>query len=334
MQKKGLEFLKNLGLVAIFLTLLLLAFYIPQNHNFEINKFNPKSLLNLGKILRLSFNSEEKLSTDQDGWINILLLGRPGANNPAPDLTDSIILASFKDNKALFISIPRDFYVKIPQNGNYRKINSLISLGYDQSVLREIATSITGKQIHYSILVDLELLKQITNYLNGINILVAEDIYDPLFPGLNHSYDPFKIKKGWRHLDGETLLKYIRTRYGFEGDFGRMKRQQQVLASIKTKINNLNSFQNFNFILSLYNKFQDHISTKLNIAEIKALWLKTKKLDIGSSGAFSLTSRTPELLKESYVPTNQGRMFILSPKEGLSNYTKIQNYVNKIYESY
>ncbi|TRZ82382.1 hypothetical protein D4R86_01700 [bacterium] len=334
MRKKALEILKNLGLVAIFLTLLLLIFYIPQNRDFEVNKLNPKSLLNLGKILRLSFNSEQELLTDQDGWTNVLVLGRPGKNNPAPNLTDSIILASFKDNKALFISIPRDLYVKIPQGGNYRKINSLISLGYDQSVFREVVASITGISIHYSILVDLELLKQITDYLNGVNLLVKEDIYDPLFPGLNNSYDPFRIEKGWRHLDGETLLKYVRTRYGFEGDFGRMKRQQQALASIKAKISNLNSFQNFNFILSLYNKFQDHISAELSIAEIKGLWQKTQKLDIASSGAFSLTSQDPNLLKESYVSTNQGRMFVLFPKDGLDNYTKIQNYVNQIYESH
>jgi len=334
MQKRALEFLKTLGLVIVFLTLLLLVFYIPQDHNFEVNKFNPKSLLNLGKILRLSFDSKEKLLTDQDGWTNVLVLGRPGKNNPAPNLTDSIILASFKNNKALFFSIPRDLYIKIPQNENYRKINSLISLGYGQSVFREIVASIMGRPIHYSILVDLELLKQITNYLNGVNLLVREDIYDPLFPGLNHSYAPFRIKKGWRHLDGETLLKYVRTRYGSDGDFGRMKRQQQALASIKTKISNLNSFQNFNFILSLYNKFQDHISTTLSIAEIKGLWQKTQKLDISSSGAFSLTSQNSNLLKETYIPTNQGRMFILFPKAGLGNYIKIQNYVNQIYESY
>ncbi len=334
MQKKTLEFLKNLGLVTIFLTLLLLIFYIPQNRNFEVNKFSPKSLLNLGKFLRLSFSSEKKLLTDQNGYINVLVLGRPGKGNPAPNLTDSIILASFKGDKALFISIPRDFYVKIPQNGNYAKINSLISLDYNQSVLREIVGSITGRLVHYSILVDLELLKKITDYLEGINVLVKEDIDDPLFPGPNHSYAPFKIKKGWRHLDGETLLKYVRTRYGAEGDFGRMKRQQQALASIKTKIGNLNSFQNFNFILSLYNKFQEHISTDLTIAEIKSLWQKTKNLDISSSDAFTLSLKEPKLLKEAYIPTNQGRMFILLPKDGLGNYIEIQNYVNHIYESY
>jgi LCP family protein required for cell wall assembly len=290
--------------------------------------------LNFGKFLRLSFSSEKKLMTDQNDWINVLILGRPGKGNPAPDLTDSIILASFKGDKALFISIPRDLYVKIPKNGNYAKINSLISLGYDQSIFKETIELITDRSIHYSILVDLELLKKITDYLEGVNVMVREDINDSLFPGPNHSYDPFRIKKGWRHLDGETLLKYVRTRYGSEGDFGRMKRQQQVLASIKTKIGNLNSFQNFNFILSLYNKFQEHISTDLTIAEIKSLWQKTKKLDISSSGAFTLSLKEPKLLKEAYIPTNQGRMFILLPEDGLGNYTKIQNYVNQIYESY
>ena len=334
MPTKAPEFLKTLGLIVLFVALLFLVFYIPQNRDFEVNKLNPKSFLNLGKILRFSLSSQKKLLTDQDGWTNILVLGRPGTGNPAPDLTDSIILASLKDNKALFLSIPRDLYVKLPQSQGYRKINSLISSGYDQEILRGLASSITGRSVHYSALIELELLRKITDYLGGVNVLVKEDINDPLFPGLNYSYDPFYLEKGWRHLDGETLLKYVRTRYDQEGDFGRMKRQQQVLASIKNKVSNLSSFQNFSFVLSLYNEFQNHISTDLEIAEMKSLWQITKDLDITSSGAFSLTLKEPNLLKEAYINTNQGRMFILLPKTGLDNYIEIKNYVNQIYETY
>jgi len=326
------ERLKTLGLMIIFIVLLFLAFYIPQNRSFNINIFKTANLLNLGRIFHISLTPSGVLKTDSDGWTNILILGKAGKDNPAPDLTDSIILASLRNNQVIFLSIPRDLYVKI--DGNYQKINSLWASIHDAQKIKELAIRISGREIHYFVLVDLELLKNIAEQLDGVNVLVKEDINDSLFPGANYSYSPFILSKGWRHLDGDTLLKYVRTRYDSEGDFGRMKRQQQVLAALKNKIENLNTFQNFDFILSLYNAFKEHIKTDLSLSEIKAFWEATRKLDLTASKAFNLSIKDPAILKEDYIATYQGRMFVLIPDGGLDNYNKINEYVNQIYENY
>jgi len=333
MKKRIYEILKTLGLLCVFLLLLVLVFYIPQNRQFSFLSSKSQGFLNLGKFLHIGIVPRKNLVTDDNGWVHLLVLGKPGAGNPAPELTDSIILASFKDSQAIFISIPRDLYVKNNQ-GYHVKVNSLNTSGYTQEEIRSIISQVVGKKIDYSVLVELELLKKITNHLGGINVLVKEDINDPDFPGPNYTYDPFYLEAGWRHLDGETVLKYVRTRYDQEGDFGRMKRQQQALASLKNKISNLSGFENFNFVFSLYKEFQDHIETDLSSGEIKSFWQKTKNIDIGSSGAFSLTSREPKILKDSYIPTNQGRMFVLLPKEGLDDYSFIHKYINEIYENF
>ena len=46
----------------------------------------------------------------------------------------------------------------------------------------------------------------------------------------------FEIKKGLQTLDGATALKYARTRHDSNGDFGRARRQQQVILAIKDKV--------------------------------------------------------------------------------------------------
>ncbi len=77
-----------------------------------------------------------KLAGEGDGRINILLLGKGGVGHEAPDLTDTILVASIDpvQNEAALLSIPRDLYVK-DKKGNSTKINALYS-NAKQGVLR------------------------------------------------------------------------------------------------------------------------------------------------------------------------------------------------------
>ena len=73
-------------------------------------------------------SSERKtLRGEQDGRINILLVGLAGENYPGANLTDSIIVASInpKTYQTALLSIPRDLYVQIPDTDSYTKINAL-----------------------------------------------------------------------------------------------------------------------------------------------------------------------------------------------------------------
>lgn len=326
------EFFKTSSLVVIFLTLLGLLIFLPQSRAFSTKHFLPSSLINLGHIFRFTFGRNAALQSDQEGWTNILVMGIPGEGNPAPELADSIILASFRKSEIVFLSIPRDLYVKPTQDNYYRKINSLLSANFSLQQIKDVIYNVAGRRVHHCITVNLNLIKELTKELDGINVLVKEDIEDPTFPGPNYSYDPFYLKKGWRHLDAETAVKYVRTRHDSEGDFGRMKRQQQFLAAVKQKISNLSSFENFDFILSLYKDFQEHIKTDMTINEIKNLWQKSKDIDLANAQAIRLTASNPPLLKESFVSTFQGRMFVLIPRAGLDNYNNISNFLNQYYE--
>jgi anionic cell wall polymer biosynthesis LytR-Cps2A-Psr (LCP) family protein/TM2 domain-containing membrane protein YozV len=55
----------------------------------------------------------------------------------------------------------------------------------------------------------------------------------------NGSYISFVIQTGKQHMSGDWALVYARSRhYDAEGDYGRMKRQQLVLQSLRDSINN------------------------------------------------------------------------------------------------
>jgi len=45
----------------------------------------------------------------------------------------------------------------------------------------------------------------------------------------------FHLSEGQNYLDGKTALYYVRSRYS-TNDFDRMRRQQEVLMSIKKKV--------------------------------------------------------------------------------------------------
>ena len=78
-----------------------------------------------------------QLKNEGDSRINILLLGIGGPGHDGANLTDTILLASIDPitDKTALISIPRDFWVKIP-GGGLNKINAAYALTVDNSTAK------------------------------------------------------------------------------------------------------------------------------------------------------------------------------------------------------
>jgi LCP family protein required for cell wall assembly len=149
--------------------------------------------------------------------------------------SDTIIVVHIEPDqkKAIFLSFPRDTWVKIPGLG-YDKINAAFSAGIDhggaQLVARTI-TAITGLRINHSLYVDLAGFQGVVDALGGVNMCVPYPMQDPL-TGLD-------IKAGCQHFDGKTALAYVRTRHqpcDLIPDFARISRQQQFLRAVIAKM--------------------------------------------------------------------------------------------------
>ena len=303
--------------------------------NYESNRItNDNSFDFQASISALQPLTREKVITkalDEKGVrVNTIFLGIPGKGNNAPNLTDTLMVMSVDEDteEGFLLSIPRDLFVKMPGTKVYTKINALYQRKGMDSV-QTVLSEITGLDFDYKIVIDLEGVKKIIDQVGGIDIFVEKDIYDPVFPGPNNSYQLFVLKNGWQYLDGKTALKYIRTRHDPGGDFARMHRQQKVLTALKEKISSLHPIWNLAIILDIWKTVMSNFQTNLSLKNIKTFWNIIKDIDLEKI-EFKVLDPTTELLVPGHTILNGQRTYILNPKAGLDNYNEIRKYINSL----
>lgn len=265
---------------------------------------------------------------------NFLLLGAPGQGNDAPDLTDTILVASFDSakNKIFLFSLPRDLLVKIPDSQNYTKLNALYAFNkkntnQEFNSLIKKTEEITGLKINHYIFVDLETVKNVVDILGGVNILVQKDIVDEKFPGPNNSFQTFEIKAGWRYLDGTLALKYIRSRHSADGDFDRIARQQEVLQALKQKALTLN-FWDLKKVIEIYQTLSANIKTDLSLWQIQNYWQEIKELPGENIVRNELASR--DFFTGGQMLLGNELASIIKPTAGVENYGEIKSYIQEV----
>ncbi len=227
----------------------------------------------------LILSKNRPLKGEEDGRVNILFLGKGGEGHPGGGLTDTILLVSIQPQtkRMAMISIPRDLYIKVSEAGYYIRINAVEQFGENYygskeegiSLLRKTISEITGVPIHYYAQLDFSGFIEIIDKLGGIEIDIEEDINDPLFPGPRYTYEPFSLKAGKYNLDGETALKFVRTRHSLRGDFDRIQRQQKVLIAIKNKVFEGNIVQNIFSFNNILKGLKGHLDTDIQLGEAK-----------------------------------------------------------------
>lgn len=185
---------------------------------------------------------------------NILLIGVDlrEASNEDGARSDTLIVVRIDPiaKKAAMLSIPRDTYVELampagwePESG---KINRAYSFGYSNpemyagntdrklagaTLAQQTVANFLGIEIPYHATVDFKGFKTLIDGLDGITIDVDRAILDAEYPTDDYGYMRLYIPPGLQRMDGETALRYARTRH-VDNDFGRGKRQQQVLQAV------------------------------------------------------------------------------------------------------
>jgi hypothetical protein len=84
------------------------------------------------------------------------------------------------------------------------------------------------------VLVDFGGFRKVVDTLGGIDINVPKVIDDPEYPTEDFKTMHVHFNAGPQHMNGEQALQYARTRHA-DSDFGRSKRQIQVLMAIRDK---------------------------------------------------------------------------------------------------
>jgi hypothetical protein len=96
---------------------------------------------------------------------------------------------------------------------------------------------VLGQRVDHYAVIGLQGVRDIVDAVGGVDITVAQAIHDDTYPTDDYGYQTVDIPAGRQHMDGDTALKYSRTRHQ-DSDFGRIARQQQVVAAVKTALLN------------------------------------------------------------------------------------------------
>jgi LCP family protein required for cell wall assembly len=178
-----------------------------------------------------------------EGALNILLVGTDSRD---PDIDDAkasqwradtlIVMHIPADHKsAQLVSIPRDLWVQVPAandapcgSGSRAKINAAFAFGGLPRAVRTVEC-MTDVHLDHVMAIDFGGFKEVTDALGGVDLTVEQSI--------TSIHKPFrKFTKGTMHMDGAQALDWIRQRKQFpQGDFARMRHQQEFLRALMDK---------------------------------------------------------------------------------------------------
>lgn len=329
------------------------------------------------------------------GQVNVLLLGTAGGTHDGPNLTDTIMVASYnlKTNRVFLISIPRDLWLPSMQS----KANSVYQIGLSQNnglgLSKTVMGNILGLPIHYALRIDFGGFATAVNTLGGLDVTVDKSFDDYNYPiegkendlcgyeekeidvsedqakqlgvepgkkkvfiapdgtiatdsakedmGAKYftcRYEHIHLDKGTVHLDGETALKFVRSRHGTNGeasDFARSKRQEKIMEAIKGKMLSLETLTSPTKISGLLKTFGRGIDTDISVKDAVEFYKlfskagKTESFVLDDSPKPDLPNGKTSLLVNPPRGDYGGAYVLISQDDDFST---IQGYVKKILE--
>lgn len=311
------------------------------------------------------FQKEIVLKKTEDR-VNVLFLGIGGGKHDGPLLTDTIIYTSVdsKLQKVTLISIPRDLWVTDLKE----KINFAYAYGEERKkgggllLTKAVVEKILDQPVDYILRIDFNGFVKAIDLVGGIDVNVEksfEDLEYPIsgkeiddcgFVGLEFEkratqsavfeafpcrYEHISFRQGMVSMDGNTALKFVRSRHakGSEGtDFARARRQEIVIEAFKNKVFSLNTLLNPGRLMSLYNVFQDSIHTNIAQQEYDDFIKLAMKMKDAKTNNVVFFYTDPYSKKQGIFinpldSTPYDNQWVLIPRAGNGNFSEVQKYV-------
>jgi LCP family protein required for cell wall assembly len=184
---------------------------------------------------------------------------------------------------ATLVSIPRDAWVPIPGNGP-AKINAAYAFGGATTSSKVVATLMGGIPIDATIALQPDGAAGIVDAMGGLNVDVDEDMdYDDAAGALH-----IHLKKGPQFLNGTQVVEYIRFRHDATSDFGRVRRQQQVL---KVMMDQLSQPQNWAKLPHILASARKNVATTLSDKKLATLLELYRNVPPDNIRSFTLPAR-------------------------------------------
>lgn len=238
-------------------------------------------------VPQVTQQAADEVTPPPDDRTTILVMGldrRPGEG--LISRTDTMMLLSLdeSDQTIAMLSIPRDLWVNIPEHGENRINTAYVAGGNDggaaagAAVAMQTVANTFDVTVHHYALIDFSAVISIIDTVGGVTVNVPYTINDPTYPDMNYGFDPFYIEAGTQVLDGETALKYMRTRHT-DNDFYRAERQQQVIFALRSKVLALGLTELLRQAPTLYQQMSGGIFTDMSLQTMVELVLAAGAVD-------------------------------------------------------
>lgn len=312
--------------------------------------------LSTTSVVTFVFGPGATLQQDE-GRVNVLLLGMAGGKHDGATLTDTIIVTSYnpKNHQVDLIAIPRDLWVEKHQ----AKVNTFYQTGltYDKGLefARNEIGQVLGIKIPYAVRVDFSGFTEAIDLVGGIYVKVEKSFDDYLYPidgkekdlcGYSEEeqiatdsaklefpcrYEHISFKQGLISMDGETALKFSRSRNGTnnEGtDFARSRRQQLVLQAFKDKVLSLETLFDPRKVVELIKTFGDSVETDIPQAKYLEFAALLRNIDKVHSFVLDTGGDNPLLVTP---PSDSYGTWVVIPQN--NDFSKIHQFVDDIFSS-
>jgi LCP family protein required for cell wall assembly len=286
--------------------------------------------------------------------INIALFGYGGDQHSGGDLSDSIMVVSIQPipnhpPQVAEISIPRDWYVRIPlkhgasteQRINFAYAAGMLGEGPEPAsavnagaaVADPLLEHLLGVGINYFVGVDFTAFKEAVDAVGGVDIDVPVTFTDNQYPAGecdegNCAYETIHFNAGEQHMNGATALIYARSRHGNDGqgsDFARSRRQQQIIVALKAQIESIGGIGK---LPDLINALGSDVLTNLTIGDAEALYGEVQGINPASIEHISVDNTN--FLYNCDYPTKCGGYYLFADD---SSFKSLSHYVQNIFPS-
>ena len=269
---------------------------------------------------------------------------------------DILVSIPVKKDKNEDLKINHSYAIGIDHVNYPKKPEKYLNEAGGGILAKEKVTEVTGMNIDYFVSVNFDGFKNIINTLGGANVYVPYTFEDKFYPvkGLEDDlcgksdeeieaisatmsgellekefacrYETIKHSRGLELMEGETALKFVRSRHSEIGgsDFGRAQRQQALLVAVKNK---LLSYKSIPKIISIVNTLAKNVQTDVDLKNGFSLLDNYKELEDFEIKTVVLT--TDNVLEEKVI----NRQYVLIPKSGQGNWESIKSFIKENLEN-
>ncbi|MFS0780221.1 LCP family protein [Bacillus sp. 1P06AnD] len=202
----------------------------------------------------------------KDEKVKILLIGVDTRVEGEASNSDTMMVAQYdtKTKSAKIASLMRDLYVDIPGKQKKYKLNAAYMMGGGKDgaeLLRQTIQQNFGIDVNEYAIIDFK----------GFSKAIDQAFPDGIEINVEHRMSKgigMTLKPGLQRLHGKELLAYSRFRKDSQNDFGRVKRQQEVIEAITKE---MSSFAGATKLPGMVGTIQPYIETSIEPTRVISL---------------------------------------------------------------